>query len=248
MALIWQKRHEDTDYQVVTAGESVRLYRNRVLHSQWNPNNPVKGRLWELFLLTSFIRGKNITRVLVLGAGGGAVINLIHRYFPDAIVDAIELDRTHIYIAKKYFKVSAKKCNLIHADAFEWMDKSPTRAYDLIVDDVFYEAGQVPFRSIKANGRWLKGLKNYLHEQGILVINFADKSEWNTCRSLSATQKSLKNYEIGVAMHKQCQNRIVHIAKQSLSATMVKSSLQASECKAYLRHWSKGDFSYRRLQ
>lgn len=248
MALIWQKQHEGTDYQVITAGKSVRLYRNRVLHSQWNPNNPVKGRLWELFLLTSFIRGKDITRVLVLGAGGGAVINLIHRYFPDAIVDAIELDSTHIYVAKKYFKVNANKCNLIHADAFEWMDKCSAHVYDLIVDDVFYEAEQVPFRSIKANGRWLNELKNILHEQGILVINFADKGEWNTCRSLPATRKALIDYEIGVAMHKQCENRIVHIAKQSLSATIVKNSLQTRECKAYLHHWSKGEFSYRRLQ
>ncbi len=74
MALIWQKQNHATDYRVVRAGASIRLYRNGVLHSQWNPRQPVKGNLWELFLLSSLGNEGALKRALVLGLGGGAVV------------------------------------------------------------------------------------------------------------------------------------------------------------------------------
>ena len=248
MALIWRKQEHDTDYRVVKAGESIRLYRNGVLHSQWNSNNPVRGNLWELFLLTVVGRTEELRRVLVLGVGGGAVINLIHHFFPNAEVDAIELDATHIKIAKKYFHLDLKKCNLINANAIDWVKTSKADAYDLIIDDVFHETAQVPFRSIQISGTWIKLLLSKLNHHGTLVINFADKNEWNDCRLQRAVQKKLKNYQVGVAINKKCENRIVHIARQPLSASSVKKSLQSGSCTPYLRVWSKGEFSYRCVQ
>ena len=248
MALIWQKQNHATDYRVVRAGASIRLYRNGVLHSQWNPRQPVKGNLWELFLLSSLGNEGTLKRVLVLGLGGGAVVKLIHSFFPGAVIDAIELDQTHIRIAKKYFRVNAKNCNLIHSNAIDWMKTFTTKPYDLIIDDVFHEAGQVPFRSIQTNADWIKRLLRRLDKSGTLVINFADKEEWNTCRTQPKVQRLLENYEVGVARHKNCQNRIVHIAARPLSATVIRKSLRSAGAHAYLRNWSAQTFSYRRVQ
>ena len=164
MAVLWQKQIHNTDYRVVNAGASVRLYRNNVLHSQWNPVHPVKGNLWELFLLTC-LGSEKLKRVLVLGVGGGAVINLIHRFFPQAEIDAVELDKTHISIAKKYFHINSAKCNLIHADALDWTKTCPIKSYDLIIDDVFHEASKVPFRSIEMSADWIKVLLNKINSR-----------------------------------------------------------------------------------
>ena len=248
MALLWHKKINNTDYRVVNAGASVRLYRNNVLHSQWNPAHPVNGNLWELFLLTC-LGGEKLNRALVLGVGGGAVINLIHRFFPDAEIDAIELDKTHISIAKKYFRINSEKCNLIHANALDWAKTSSYKSYDLIIDDVFHEASQVPFRSIQINADWIKVLLNKIRAHGTVVINFADKKEWKSCRELSKIKKILnKNYQIGVALNYRCENRIVHISTRPLSANIIKKSLLACDNHAYLRCWSAGKFSYRRIQ
>ena len=248
MALLWQKQTNNTNYRVVNAGASVRLYRNNVLHSQWNPRHPVKGNLWELFLLTC-LGNEKLQRVLVLGVGGGAVINLIHRFFPDAEIDAVELDKTHISIAKKYFHVNSAKCKLIHADALDWIKTCSVKSYDLIVDDVFHEANQVPFRSIQMSADRIKMLLNKINARGTVVINFADQKEWKSCRESSQVQKVLhRNYQIGVALNKRCENRIVHFSARPLSAGVIRKSHLAHKRHDYLRCWYEGKFSYRRIQ
>ena len=248
MAVLWQKQIHNTNYRVVKAGASVRLYRNNVLHSQWNPANPVKGNLWELFLL-SCLGTKKLKSVLVLGVGGGAVINLVHRFFPETAIDAVEMDKVHIIVAKKYFHINFANCHLIHADAFDWIKTCANRTYDLIIDDVFHESNRVPFRSIQMSADWINLLLKKLNTQGTLVINFADKKEWKFCRESLKVRKILnEKYQIGVAFNNRCENRVVHISARSLSANTIRKTLQTNNFKDYLRCWSEGMFSYRRIQ
>ena len=247
MAIIWKKRLANIDYRVVHAGNSIRLYRNNVLHTQWNPRDPIRGQLWELFLLTSFNPNIGIDRVLVLGAGGGAVINLVHYFFPHAEIDAVDLDRTHIQIAKKYFKIKTSRCKFFHADAADWIKRRNRELYDLIIDDVFHEKDKVPFRSIAAGSKWINILLSRLSRTGILTINFADKKEWKKCCSQLEGQKFMQKYQIGIATNRNCQNKIVHITKRPLSATIIKNNLLLSKAKSYLKCWENNGFSYRRV-
>lgn len=245
MALIWKKCVGDTSYQVTKAGNSIRLYRNGVLHSQWNPKNRLRGQLWELFLLSSFSDQHKIERALVLGVGGGAVINLIHYFFPAARVDAIDVDATHLYVAKKFFKVDGKRCHLIHADASRWLRGNNRGKYDLIIDDVFSEVNQVPHRSVSAEGQWIRKLLRQLSSEGVLVMNFADQQEWSLCRKNESVKQLLDSYEVGVVMHNACQNRIVHISRRALSTSVIKKELGSGIMKPLLRSWIKGEFMYR---
>ena len=247
MSLLWSEQRGGTLYKVVQAGHSIRLYRNGVLHSQWNPKTPIQGNLWELFLLTSLRKNVDLKKVLVLGAGGGAVINLLHYYFPNVYIDAIELDRTHIQVARKYFKVNTDKCKLICADVDVWLKKSRKTKYDLIIDDVFQEKGNSPTRSISVHISWLKLLLQQLRKQGTLAINFADQREWRKCRAGLEHDKSVQKYQIAISSHHKCQNKIVHIAQRSLSATVLKNELANSIGKTYLKYLGKGVLSYRRI-
>ncbi len=247
MAIIWQKRLADTDYRVVRAGHSIRLYRNNVLHTQWNPRNPIKGQLWELFLLTSVNPNSEIKRVLVLGAGGGAVINLINYFFPLAQIDAVDLDKMHIQIAKRFFKVNTKRCKLFHADAFAWVKQCKNGLYDLIIDDVFHENDQVPYRSISASANWVKSLLAMLSKKGVLAMNFADNEEWKNCNAQLQDQGFIRHYQIGIATNSRCENKIVHITQRPLSAALVKNGLQSSKALPYLKCWADKQFSYRRV-
>jgi len=105
MSIKWRYKNNEASYRVVEAGKSVRLYRNNVLHSQWNPNNPVSGKLWDLFLISALGLNMKVSDVLVLGAGGGSIINLIHHYFPQANIQAIDIDRIHLKVAKKILRL-----------------------------------------------------------------------------------------------------------------------------------------------
>ena len=247
MALVWEKINGVTKYKVTRAGNALRLYRNKVLHSQWNPNKPVSGKLWDLFLLSSISKDIPIKNMLVLGAGGGAVINLAHHFFPKCNIVAIDLDATHLYIARKNFKVSKKYCTLIHADAKDWLKQNKGCKYDLILDDVFIESNNVPYRSINAQELWVKNLLSRLTDYGELVINFADKKEWHKCKKQLANIKSIKKYQFGIATHYACDNKIVHISKKLLTKKIIKENLVSNSRRQYMRYLDDGTIDYKKI-
>ncbi|MFC6979877.1 hypothetical protein ACFQH7_14350 [Microbulbifer taiwanensis] len=90
-------------------GASVRLYSNGVFHSQWNPRDPLKGSLWELLLLPAFfLPGRQVRSVLLLGVGGGALIRLLQQFVGPEKIVGVDLDATHLRIARKYFGVQGR--------------------------------------------------------------------------------------------------------------------------------------------
>jgi spermidine synthase len=182
MSIVWQKTAGQDLYQVRTAGNSVRLYRNGVLHTQYNPSHPIGGNLWDLFLIPAFFHTPvAISRVLVLGVGGGAVIRLLNRFVrPDEII-GVELNPTHIQIARRFFGIGRHQATLIHADAVQWVRNYRGPAFDLIVDDIFGEESGEPQRAVVADTDWFNRLQSHLSPRGILVMNFATRTELKSC-------------------------------------------------------------------
>ena len=182
MSIVWQKTSGQDHYEVRSAGNSVRLYRNGVLHTQHNPSHPIGGNLWDLFLIPAFFYSPvAISRVLVLGVGGGAVIHLLNRFIrPDEII-GVELNPTHIQIARRFFGVGRRQATLIQADAERWVRNYRGPAFDLIVDDIFGEESGEPKRAVTADTDWFNRLQSHLSPRGILVMNFATQTELKSC-------------------------------------------------------------------
>ena len=245
MAVLWSRTSAGNEYKVTSAGKTVRLYRNSVLHSQWNFARPVSGHLWDLFILSSI--DKNIARVLVLGAGGGSIIKLVQYFFPDARVDAIDLDKIHVFVAKKFFKVNSKNCIFYLDDASEWIKKTKQRNYDLIIDDVFFEGHGVPYRSVNAHASWIKKLLNKLSNKGSLVINFADQNEWITSKNQLQQFQYIEPYNVAIAQHSQCDNKIVHISKNPLSKKNLTKNMSSKPYNVFYKYFKKGIFHYRAI-
>lgn len=178
MAMIWQKNLNGNRYEVRSAGNTRRLYTNGVCHSEYNPVKISTGSVWDLLVLPAFFRSdESIKRVLVLGVGGGAVINQIMSLLsPDEIV-GIELDPVHIYIARRFFKVENSGINLIENDAIEWLKQYNGSPFDMIIEDLFSEEKKEPKRVIEADHDWMQRLKRNLTPNGILVMNFVSKEE-----------------------------------------------------------------------
>ena len=51
MAIVWSKVVGDSQYEVRTAGQSIRLYKDGVFHSQWNARRPLAGGVWDLLFI-----------------------------------------------------------------------------------------------------------------------------------------------------------------------------------------------------
>ena len=97
MTTLWEHTEGGTLYSVRQSGASIRLYSNRVFHSQWNPNKPFAGGVWDCLSLPALYRPiDSLPRILLLGVGGGAVIRQLQELCDFAQLVAVEIDEQHI--------------------------------------------------------------------------------------------------------------------------------------------------------
>jgi len=178
MSILWQRDVGSTNYQLRQTGNSLRLYTNRVFHSQYNPGRPVTGSVWDLLLLPAFFYPLgSIRRVLVLGVGGGAVIQQLRRFIqPDTVV-GVELSATHLYLAERFFGVSGSDVELIRADAVDWVNEYRGPVFDIVIDDLFGHVDGETQRSVFADRAWVSSLTRCLSSDGMIVCNFASRLE-----------------------------------------------------------------------
>lgn len=208
MAIIWQQQKKGVNYEVRSAGRTRRLYTDGVFHSQYNPNTPVTGSVWDLLLLPLFFHPiQSVKRVLVLGVGGGAVINQINHFLSPQQIVAVELNPVHLYVAKRFFSVEANNLELVQGDAIRWVEKYRGEKFDVIIDDLFGEVDGEPSRAVEANERWCQQLSRLVHADGTLVMNFdtpqaRQQSYWWQQRKSSAVKQRWRNsYEFSTELY-----------------------------------------------
>ncbi len=176
MALLYSKQTADCLYEVRSAGASLRLYSNGVLHSQYNKNTPINGAIWDLLLLPGFFAPSLPKRILVLGLGGGTIVHLLRRFFPESHITCVELDSEHITIAKQFFLIPTENVNIVHADAYAFLKDAAHKKigekqrFDWIIDDVFQHGTGEPER-IEAVSGLAETYLSCLQKNGLLSIN-----------------------------------------------------------------------------
>ncbi|MFV2061418.1 MAG: spermidine synthase [Gammaproteobacteria bacterium] len=219
MAIVWQKVLNNVNYEVRTAGKTIRLYTDGVFHSQYRPNRHIIGGIWDLMVLPSFFYSSDkIQRVLLLGVGGGAVIHHLHHFHTPLDITGIELNPVHIDIAHRYFKITDKLATIIESDAQKWLKNYTGPAFDFIIDDLFSEEDGEPVRAIDADSNWFNLLEKNITTDGMLVINFISPKNLKECgyfksrkiatKFESAIQFTLPAYEnaIGAFVKKQVKS------------------------------------------
>ncbi len=178
MAVEWSKQAGATYYEVRSAGATRRLYTNKVFHSQYNPNKAVQGGIWDLLALPAFgYPAGSIKRILVLGVGGGTVLRQLQQFLGPEKITGLELNKVHLFVAKKFFAVKHKSIELIEADAIGWLGNYQGEKFDMIIDDLFGHYQGEAERVIKVNKGWAQTLMAHLTAEGLLVVNFGSNNE-----------------------------------------------------------------------
>lgn len=228
MATLWKKHIAGKTYEVRSAGASIRLYTDGVFHSQFNERRPLSGSIWDLLVLPALFDPKKIQRVLILGLGGGAVVRSLKILLPKIHITALEIDPTHIFIAKKYFGIKKdKSTHIIKADAIEWLKTYRGKKFDFILDDLFLEKDGFPDKA--ASGlSWNQLLINQLSSKGVLAINFDSNQALR--QSLSTAKKEFTQFcsRYALAVPKY-DNRIAALFRTPVSKDAWKSMLQKKE-------------------
>lgn len=174
MAVLWRKEAGGVRYEVRSAGRTLRLYANGVLHTQHNPARLFTGSVWDLLVLPALLLPRPPRRALVLGVGGGAAVHQLLRLFPDIAITAVELNPVHLSVARRFFGLRDARVTLVQDNAVTWLAMREGEPFDLVVDDLFGEQDGQPCRAVEADDDWFDLLATHLAPGGLLVVNFPD--------------------------------------------------------------------------
>ena len=137
--------------------------------------------IWKAALRKIDFEGVN--RVLLLGLGGGSVIDILRNEYGFAgHITAIELDPVMIRVAKSEFGIGNSFNQKIKKDnAFDFIHKTRQR-FDLIITDVFIESKVAP--EVFEPTYW-KDIIRILSEEGCLLMNVSTSGgSIRKCRQL----------------------------------------------------------------
>jgi len=111
----------------------------------------------------------SVSNCLVLGLGGGTVVQLIKARYPEAKIVGVEIDSEIIKVSKKFFRLSEiKKLKIVNADAVRWASRYQGDKFDLIIVDLYI--GDRFAQDMESN-EFLKNLKKLLSKEGNIIFN-----------------------------------------------------------------------------
>ena len=180
MAVIYSRVTGGTRYEIRTAGNSVRMYSNGVLHTQYNPRHLATGGVWDLLALPAAALPR-VRRVLLLGVGGGAAVHLLRAWFPGLAITGVDLNRMHLSLARRFFGLRSRDVTLIEADARHFVEQFRGESFDLVIEDLFGDGEGEPVRAFEANRAWCRKLCRLLAPDGVLVINTLSRAQLRQC-------------------------------------------------------------------
>lgn len=121
---------------------------------------------------------QNVRTVLVLGVGGGTVMDILANRFPRAVITAVDIDPVMIKIAKEYFGIDKyPNVHLLHADANAFVTESVKKGnvFDVVVVDVFI-GPKIP--AFVSGVPFLTSLHKIVKPGGDLLINYLRELEY----------------------------------------------------------------------
>ena len=112
-----------------------------------------------------------LSRVLMLGLGGGTISAYLGRFLPDATIDVVEIDPAVVNTAKTYFGIrETARVRYLEGDGRVFLNRHKER-YDLVLVDA-YQGGSVPFHLLTKEFYTL--LKAHLAPGGAATFNVHD--------------------------------------------------------------------------
>ena len=168
--------HEaDTEYQYARVVEmpdgerQLELNEGLAVHSVYRPDTVLTGNVWDGYLIEPFsVRSEPPGRIAILGNGAGTTARAYERYFPETVIDGVEIDGELHEIGKRWFGLRERpQLNLYTEDARPFLRRTDAR-YDAIFVDA-YRQPYIPF--YLTTTQFFELARDRLNPGGVLVVN-----------------------------------------------------------------------------
>lgn len=177
-----------------------------------------------------FTEARNMT---LLGLGGGGLVHCLGHYYPEAIIQVVEIRQAVIDIAYEWFDLPRRdRLRVINDDAMHYVSKITPGSSDIIFSDLYQAEGMA---ACQAQQVFIESAYRALSDAGCLVLNFHDRPEAGS--SLMKTIASLfievVVYDHGESMGKRnaimfcCKHRVaLHQPEVNWRAECLKSHVK----------------------
>jgi len=123
---------------------------------------------------------KQFKKCLILGLGGGTLVGLLKKCFPNTKIVGVEIDPVMVELGKKYLGLSENDVDIIIEDAHTYINQSSivkNNEFDLILVDI-YLGRSVPKKF--DSEKYIMATKRLAAKEGIIIFNRVNLSEDET--------------------------------------------------------------------
>jgi spermidine synthase len=176
-SVLYEKKSDYSTVVVTDEGEGLRALRfgrNGVRQSLVKPGDPeFLGLPYTRVALTGVALCEEPRRMLVLGLGGGTLPAFLRRHYPDAVIDAVDIDPEVAFVAREYFGFREDDRMRIHvADGRKFIE-SVRQPYDVIFLDAF---GSDAVPAHLTTQEFLRAVRRAVSPGGVVIGNIWDRA------------------------------------------------------------------------
>lgn len=136
--------------------------------------------------------GVALRRALFIGLGGGMGIKMYRHHYPDAQIDAVEIDPVVVQAARQYFYVEEDDHFRIHIeDGGKYLQRTAEK-YDVVILDAYtvVEGKSGPPEHLM-EPEFFRGIHEHLAETGMLIFNLTGTSWGEPTKRLLAVLREV---------------------------------------------------------
>ncbi|HYL34714.1 MAG TPA: fused MFS/spermidine synthase [Bryobacteraceae bacterium] len=150
-------------------GQATLLSSSLGTYSVYDPRRLFTGFSWDALSLSGTLLSTPPRRILLLGKGGGTVVRQCRYLYPDAHIDAVEIDPLVIRAARAHFHLPRSAVRVFQADAASFLRRSFS-TYDMVLDDVWMDnPGFVKF--LFADDSYPDVVHHRVSDRGLYAVN-----------------------------------------------------------------------------
>ena len=172
-----------------TGARSLRLNEGVAAHSVWREDTVLTGGYWDTFLAVPNLLNRPVESMLVIGSSGGTISRAFGEFYPDVLIDGVEIDPDVTEAGREYLGLSDNpNLTVVDADGRPFL-RSTDSTYDIIIVDA-YKQPYIPF--YLATEEFFELTRDALNPGGVLALNVAAvPGDDRLARYLASTVRSV---------------------------------------------------------
>jgi len=165
----------------------------------------------------------NISRVLMIGLGGGSTQRAFEHYYTNVVVETVEIDPAVLQVARDYFAFKESPRQVVHLEDGRTFLRRSTAKYDVILVDAYVQGrygSSMPQHLVTRE--FFKLAKDHLSTNGVLADNVIGSiNAWHSdiVGSLYRTLKSVFP-QVYMFPAKTSQNVVIVATKAAVIPTI----------------------------